>query len=74
MAKNSMNTLNFLIALMFPSKEDFPKKGELQYIKPYFGKGFIGMASPDEQPAENHATIGKDLPPCSILLLHGSTI
>ena len=41
----------FLNELNVPFKDGLSPKRRLQYIA-YFGKGFIGMASPDEQPAE----------------------
>jgi len=41
----------FLNSLNVPFKGGLSQKRRLQYIA-YFGKGFIGMASPDEQPAE----------------------
>jgi signal transduction histidine kinase len=41
----------FLDSLNVPFKGGLSQKRRMQYIA-YFGKGFIGMASPDEQPAE----------------------
>jgi signal transduction histidine kinase len=41
----------FLASLNVPFKEGLSQERRLQYIA-YFSKGFIGMASPEEQPAE----------------------
>ena len=42
---------NYLSSIHVPFKGGLTQKRRLQYIA-YFNKGFIGMASPDEQPAE----------------------
>ena len=36
---------------MYPSEVDWNKKRRIQHVA-YFSHGLIGMASPDEQPAE----------------------
>ncbi|MGH2565748.1 MAG: hypothetical protein ACRDE5_14625, partial [Ginsengibacter sp.] len=43
--------LNYLSSIHVPFKGGLTQKRRLQYIA-YFSKGFIGMASPDEQPPE----------------------
>ncbi|MBV9962637.1 MAG: hypothetical protein JO072_10355 [Parafilimonas sp.] len=43
--------LNYLSSIHVPFKGGLTQKRRVQYIA-YFSKGFIGMASPDEQPAE----------------------
>ena len=44
-----------LSSIHVPFKGGLAQKRRLQYIA-YFSKGFIGMASPDEQPAGNIST------------------
>ncbi len=43
--------LNYLSSIHIPFKGGLTQKRRLQYIA-YFNRGFIGMASPDEQPQE----------------------
>jgi signal transduction histidine kinase/DNA-directed RNA polymerase subunit N (RpoN/RPB10) len=49
--KGLKDYFNYLSSINVPFKGGLMQKRRLQYIA-YFSKGFIGMASPDEQPAE----------------------
>ncbi|MDQ6764009.1 MAG: ATP-binding protein, partial [Bacteroidota bacterium] len=49
--KELKDYLNYLSSIHVPFKGGLTQKRRVQYIA-YFSKGFIGMASPDEQPAE----------------------